>query len=70
MKAHCENKDFPSYSMSEIRPAVITTVTFAEKMLQARPASCAITLPDGGNWGLTSKFYFENGLLRSVLKAM
>ena len=35
--------------MSEVRPAVITTMTFAEKILQARPESCAIPLPDGRN---------------------
>ena len=35
--------------MSETRPTVITTMTFPEKILQARPARCAIPLPDGGN---------------------
>ena len=49
---------------------VTATMTFAEKILQARPESCAIPLQDGGNRGLKSKFYFENGLLRPVSKAM
>ena len=35
--------------MSEVRPVVITTMTFAQKILQARPESCAIPFPDGDN---------------------
>ena len=55
--------------MSEVRPAVITTMTFAEKILQARPESCVIPLPGGGNQGLKSNFYSENDPLSSVSKA-
>ena len=56
--------------MSEVWPAVITTMTFAQKILWVGLESCVIPLPEVDNLGLKSKFYFENGLLRSVSKVM
>ena len=34
-------------SETEVRPAVIVAMTFAEKVLQGRPASCAIPFLEG-----------------------
>ena len=48
---HSENKSVTLFSMleNEVRPAVIAAVTFSEKILQARPASCVEPFTEGEN---------------------